>query len=123
MSETLRVLLAEDSGAIRHILRLRVEADPRFTVIAEATNGLEAIQMTKEHLPDVVVLDLGMPVMDGLEALPEIRAAHPDVKVAILSGFPAEKVKNQALSLGANMYIEKSESLTKLCDHLYSMAG
>ena len=70
MSGTIRVLLAEDSFDIRHILRQKVEADPRFTVIAEATNGLEAVQMTKEHLPDVVVLDLGMPVMDGFEALP-----------------------------------------------------
>ena len=123
MSGAIRVLLAEDSFDVRHLLRLKVEADQRFMVIAEATNGLEAIQMTKEHLPDVVVLDLGMPVMDGLEALPQIRAAHPDVKVAVLSGFPAAKVKSQALSLGANMYIEKSESLTNFCDHLYSMAG
>lgn len=123
MTAEIRVLIVDDSLDVRSILRRRLEKDERFKVIAEATNGLEGVEMTKEHRPDVVVLDLGMPGMDGLEALPLIRAAHPDVKVAILSGFPAEKVKSQALTLGANMYLEKSESLTNLCDHLHSMAG
>ena len=68
-----------------------------------------------------MVLDLGMPVMDGLEALPLIHKVHPDVKVAILSSFPAAQVEHQARKLGAVLYLEKSSSIVTVGDQLHTL--
>jgi DNA-binding NarL/FixJ family response regulator len=122
MSSEIRVLLVEDSPPIRMMLRLHLEQDGRFEVVGEAGDGKRAVELTKELGPDVVLLDLGMPVMDGLEALPLIRGAHPGVKVAILSGFPAVEVQAQALALGADIYVEKGAPLSTLGNELSSIA-
>jgi DNA-binding NarL/FixJ family response regulator len=122
MSGEIRILIAEDSPHIRMMLRLQLEEDGRFEVVGEAGDGERAVELAKELQPDVVLLDLGMPVMDGLEALPLIRSAHPGVKVAILSGFPAVEVQAQALALGADIYVEKGAPLLTLGDELSSIA-
>jgi DNA-binding NarL/FixJ family response regulator len=116
-----RILIAEDSAQIRMMLKLQLGDDERFEIVGEAKNGLEAIELTQELLPDVVLLDLGMPVMDGLEALPKIRSGHPGAKVVILSGFPAREVEAQARSLGAKLYVEKTSPLATLADQLDSL--
>jgi DNA-binding NarL/FixJ family response regulator len=118
-----RILIAEDSAQIRMMLKLQLGDDERFEIVGEAKNGLEAIELTQELLPDVVLLDLGMPVMDGLEALPKIRSGHPGAKVVILSGFPAREVEVQARSLGADLYVEKTSPLATLADQLDSLAN
>lgn len=101
-----RVLLCDDSAQIRELVRIVLELEGN-EVVGEAGNGREAIQAAESEQPDVVLLDLSMPVMDGLEALPEIRRVAPETKVVVLSGFDNELLVTQALELGAVRYVAK----------------
>lgn len=104
------ILLADDAADIRSLLRMILEFTGPFTIVAEATNGAEAVDLAERHHPDLVLLDLAMPVMDGLEALPQILLRSPTSKIAILSGFSADRLAEQALALGAHLYLEKGLS-------------
>lgn len=84
-----------------------LEWSERFSVVAEAADGAEAIELVVEHKPDLVLLDISMPVLDGVDALPRILAAAPDTKVVILSGFEAERLAPRAAAEGVCAYIEK----------------
>lgn len=106
-STQFRTLLADDVFDLRFMVKLALERSGRFTVVAEAENGDEAVAMAQEHQPDLVLLDVSMPVRDGLEALPHIRSVSPDAKVVMLSGFEAKRLASTALSLGAAAYLEK----------------
>ena len=101
------VLIADDTPEIRNLLRMNFELEQDFLVVGEADNGLTAIELARDHQPDLVLLDLAMPVMDGLQALPEITEAAPGTRVVVLSGFNADQVADEALALGAHAYIEK----------------
>lgn len=123
MTDTIEVLIADDSPEIRAMLSLRLSLDPRFAVIGEAEDGEQAVSLVASLGPDLLLLDLGMPGMDGLEVVSLVRSAHPQIKIAILSGFPAEQLESQALSLGADIYLEKLSSIAALCDQLYAVAA
>lgn len=119
---TRSVLLADDTEDLRLLLRILLESGGSFTVVAEATNGAEAIDLAEIHRPDIVLLDLAMPVMGGLEALPEILRRSPHSKVAVLSGFEAERLAAEALALGASAYLEKGMAPRDIVDRLISLA-
>lgn len=104
---TYTVVLADDVPELRRLLRQILHWSARFTVVAEAADGTEAIALAEEHEPDILLLDISMPVMDGMEALPRIRAVSPRTKVVVLSGFEAERLEQTALEIGAAAYIEK----------------
>lgn len=123
MTDKIQVLIADDSPDIREMLSLRLALDSRFTVIGEAGDGEEAISLATELAPDLLLLDLGMPGKDGLEVLSLVRSQHPQMKIAILSGFPAQELESDALALGADAYLEKVSSIAGLCDHLYAVAA
>lgn len=119
MSETrrvrrVRVLLADNLTDHRVLLRLRLEADGRFDVVAEARHGAEAVELAELHQPDVVVLDIAMPVMDGLEALRRIRENTPETKVVILSALLADETAAKAYELGAYAYLQKSLAVQQI---------
>nr|MDQ3756803.1 response regulator [Actinomycetota bacterium] len=119
-----RVLLADDTADIRALLRIVLSRyDDEFEVVAEASDGSEAIAMAKAHDPDLVVLDLAMPVMDGLEAIPEVRAAAPDCKIVVLSGFNADQMAAEAIDVGADAYLEKGTPPRRLVDELRRVLG
>jgi DNA-binding NarL/FixJ family response regulator len=121
MGNRCRVLLADDTSEIRLLLRLALEMDGRFEIIGEAEDGVEALKLTLEHSPDAVVLDLAMPVMDGLAALPGIKQAAPGAKILVLTGFDAGSLKQEALDAGADAFLEKGEatkSIVKLLEEL-----
>ena len=113
-----RTLLADDVFDLRFMVKLALERSGRFLVVAEAENGDEAIRMAEQHQPDLVLLDVSMPVKDGLEALPDIRIVSPRAKVVMLSGFEASRLAATALTAGAAAYLEKGISPTELVTEL-----
>jgi DNA-binding NarL/FixJ family response regulator len=101
-----RVLLCDDCAPVRELVRLVLESEG-IEVVGEVGDGGAAIQEAERCQPDVVLLDLSMPAMDGLEALPEIRRAAPRARVVVLSGFDNPVIVERALELGAVRYVEK----------------
>jgi DNA-binding NarL/FixJ family response regulator len=104
----IRVLLAEDHILVRQGFRRILEDDPGITVVGEARTGIEAIDQCKELKPDVVVMDLSMPELGGLEATAEILKAEPQIKILILSMYSNEAYVRKAFELGAKGYILKN---------------
>lgn len=111
---TTRVLLADDSEGLRLLVRSWLSSTDDLEVVAEASNGAEAVALADAHRPDVVVLDVAMPVMDGLEALTEIHRRYPTLPVVMLSGFAEADVAAQASARGAVAFVEKSGDLDLL---------
>jgi signal transduction histidine kinase len=111
---TVRVLIVDDVADIRKLIRMTLERCGPFAVVGEAGDGELAIHEAARLQPDVVLLDLSMPVMDGLEALPAIVAASPNSKVLVLSGFTASEMSDEAMRLGAAGYMEKGGIVAKL---------
>lgn len=101
-----RVVLADDTPDIRSLLRLML-GRAGYDVVGEAATGAEAVALSEELQPDVVLLDLAMPVMDGLEALPLIKASSPQTKVIVLSGFVSDRIEQEAVAAGADAFVEK----------------
>ncbi len=104
----IRVLLAEDHTLVRQGFRRILEDDPRIVVAGEAGTGLAAIQQAETLKPDVVVMDLAMPELGGLEASAEILKASPEVKILILSMYSNEAYVKKALDIGAMGYVLKN---------------
>jgi YesN/AraC family two-component response regulator len=115
-----RVLIADDAPDIRLLLKMYL-SDSRLEVVGEATNGAEAVELTRAQLPDAVILDLAMPVMDGLEAIPLIKAASPNTKIVVLSGFEADRMAERAIDLGADSYLQKGVALGDISQMLWNL--
>jgi DNA-binding NarL/FixJ family response regulator len=119
----LRVVLADDTAEYRLLLRIILEQDGRFEVVGEAADGAEAVRVTTAERPDVLVLDLAMPVMDGLEAIPGVRAGSPDTAIVVLSGFARGRLDRQALASGARAYVEKGEAFSVIVSTLLDVTA
>jgi DNA-binding NarL/FixJ family response regulator len=119
----LRVLLVDDVSDLRLLLRSLFTAYPGIEVVGEAGNGLDAIELAGRTQPDLVVLDLTMPMLNGVEALPEIRKAAPDTRVVVLTAIP-RSVDPGAIDAGAVAYVEKSATASNhLVEDLLMGAG
>jgi DNA-binding NarL/FixJ family response regulator len=118
-----RVVVADDFADMRHLVKMTLERSGRFEVVAEAENGAEAIEQARDLRPDILVLDLSMPVLSGMEALPQIREASPDTKVVVLSGFDRSRMEPEAMAGGATGYLEKGLRPGQLVDELLAIAG
>jgi DNA-binding NarL/FixJ family response regulator len=110
------VYLVDDVPELRELIRLGMEDDPSFEVVGEAGDGRSALAGIAETKPAAVLLDLSMPDMDGLEAIPEIRKGDPEVAIIVLSGFSADRMGGPALERGADGYIEKGTPIQELRD-------
>jgi YesN/AraC family two-component response regulator len=118
-----RVLVCDDTEDIVLLLSMEFGFDPDIEVVGSAGNGVEAIALAGRLQPDVVLLDLAMPVMDGLQALPEIRRVAPGTKVIVLSGFDAGAMAPKALSRGAIRYLEKGLTPSDIAVVVKQVAG
>lgn len=116
-----RAVVADDDEDVRLLARRHLERSERFTVVAEAADGAEAIEAAEEHQPDVTLLDLLMPDTDGLTALPRIRAAAPTTTVVVVSGMRKPSVREDVLAAGAAGFLEKQGSWGQFVDDLLSL--
>jgi YesN/AraC family two-component response regulator len=107
---TISVLIVDDVADMRTLLRMAIERHGGFTVVGEASDGIEAIELAREHQPDLILLDIAMPNMDGLQAIPHVYQVSAGSRILVLSGFQADVVADQAVSLCAMGYIEKGRS-------------
>jgi DNA-binding NarL/FixJ family response regulator len=103
----LRVLLVDDTSQVLHDLRQLLELAGNMEIVAEAGNGLEAVQLTARLLPDVVVMDLEMPVMNGYEATRQIKFQFPATRVVILSVHAGPMERESARAAGADVFVVK----------------
>lgn len=122
-SDPLRVMVVDDTPDLRALLKMALERTGQFQVVVEAGNGAEAIVAAREHTPDVVLLDIAMPLMDGLEALPHVRDHCPEATVVMLSGFGATEMNGKALSAGADGYIQKGQPLATILAQLRTLVA
>lgn len=103
----LRVLIADDVQETRRSVRLMLSMNPNVTVIATAVNGQQAVELSKEHHPDIILMDVNMPVIDGLAAFKEISQIYPDTGCIIISAQKELTTLSTAMSLGAQEYLVK----------------
>ncbi len=118
----LRVLLVDDHPVVRLGLRALLESEPDMEVVGEAGNGAEAVTRTQELKPDIVIMDISMPEMDGLEATRRIRALDPDTHVLILTVHAQERYLFPVLKAGAAGYVLKSTVDTELVNAIRVVA-
>ena len=118
---SLRLLLADDHPLIREGLRASL-ADQGFTVVAEAEDGQSAVDLALEHRPDVVVLDIGMPDLDGLEACRRIVSRRPNARVLVLTAHDDPQMREAAKTAGAMGYLVKSASTREISDAVRALA-
>ena len=106
----MRILVADDHGIVRSGIRLLLERQPDISVVAEASDGVEAVEAALAVRPDLCILDVGMPRMTGLQAAREIRSHLPDTRVLMLSMHDDEHYLYEALTAGASGYVLKREA-------------
>ncbi|MBO1001639.1 response regulator [Pseudogracilibacillus auburnensis] len=110
----IRVLLAEDQMMVRQGLKVMIESDPEIKITGEADDGKAAIKLCEQHIYDIVILDIRMPVMDGIEAAKTIRERWPSVKILMLTTFDNDQYVLESLKLGVNGYLLKSGDTASL---------
>lgn len=117
------VVVVDDAADVRVLLGLALHRSGRFRVVGEGASGTDAVGLADRLHPDVVLLDVSMPGMDGLEALPRVLAASPESAVVMLSGFGHRAVANAAVAAGAAGYISKELPLEDLADRLVQLVA
>ncbi|MEU6015451.1 response regulator transcription factor [Streptomyces sp. NPDC047515] len=119
----IRVVIADDEPLIRAGIRMILTSDRSIAVVAEATNGREAIELVRAHAADVVLLDIQMPVMDGLTALAELRTAAPAARVIVLTTFGERENVLRALEQGGAGFLLKDTAPTELIQAVRAAAA
>jgi two-component system response regulator NreC len=112
--QPIRIYLADDHKLLRQSLRVLLEKEPGLAIVGEAGDGLKTLDQVEALAPDVVLMDISMPHLDGLEATRRIKKRHPDVKVLILSMHGDDQYVGQALRAGASGYLLKDASKEEL---------
>ncbi len=123
MTKQIRVLIADDHTIVRSGVRMLLEAEPGIAVVGEAVDGRQAIELTRQLQPDVVLMDIGMPDVDGLEATSRIKAQWPDVSVLALTMHRSEEYFFEMLKKGASGYLLKGAETSDLIHAVRVVAG
>lgn len=119
----IRLLIADDHGVVRQGLKMYLGIDPELTIIGEAQNGIEAVRMAQELRPDVVLMDLLMPVMDGIRATEAIRREFPDIEVVALTSVLEDSLIVEAVRAGAIGYMLKDTNAQDLIRSIKAAAA
>jgi len=120
-TKNIRVLIADDHPIIRDSLRTLIETEPNLKLVGEAVDGEEAVRKAIELKPDVILMDLVMPVKDGLQAISEIKSAMPEVSILVLTSFSDEDKVFPAIRAGALGYLLKDSSPQELLKAIYDV--
>jgi DNA-binding NarL/FixJ family response regulator len=122
MTEPYTVYLCDDVADIRLLMRFALEESPDLRVVGEAADGEAGVDGVAETQPDVVLLDLSMPRLDGLEVISRLRQVSPGTGIVIFSGFSADRMRELAIRLGADQYVEKGTSIETVRDVVREVA-
>jgi DNA-binding NarL/FixJ family response regulator len=117
----LRVLLADDDARFLESLRPLIDSQPELTVVGAAENGLHAIELADELAPDAVVIDLHMPLLDGVSAVARLRTDHPQLCLIALTGDPDTQLHDAVREAGADAVLQKGELVETLFDRLHQV--
>ena len=122
MGSPIKVLIADDDGGFLQALKALIEQQPELAVVAEAANGLEAIELAEQHAPDAAVVDLHMPLLDGVSTVTRLRRDHPNLCLIVLTGDSDVQLHRAARDAGADAVLEKHEMARGLVDRLAAIA-
>jgi DNA-binding NarL/FixJ family response regulator len=119
----LTVVLVDDQPLIRDLVKLRLNLDGRFDVVAEAHSGGEALALIRNHRPDAVVLDVNMPGISGLTVIPAIAEECPDTKIVVYTGFNDGALEDEAFLRGADFVADKLMNMDDLAVAIAALCG
>ena len=117
------VLVADDYLPFRVMLRHLLDAEDGVEVVGEAADGEQAVRLAAELEPDVIMLDLAMPRLDGWEAIPSLKRVAPNSRIIVLSGFPEARMRDPRLRESVSRYIEKGEPQEVICSAVREVAA
>jgi two-component system, NarL family, response regulator len=120
--DAIRVLIADDHPVVRMGVAFLVSEQPQLHLVAQAASGEEAVRLYGEHRPDVVLMDLRMPGLDGVAAISALRALDPDARIVILTTFDGEEDIYRGLRAGAKAYLLKDSPQQELLDCIHAVA-
>ena len=120
-NRTPTLLICDDNPNIRYLLRTYVETRTPFEVCGEAEHGVDAIEKAKELQPDLILLDLSMPIMTGAEAAVILKRTVPQMKIILFSMHLDDVSKSLGTAIGVDLMLSKSDSIHKLADHLHAL--
>jgi DNA-binding NarL/FixJ family response regulator len=118
----IRVLIADDHRLFAEALEAILAADARIAVVGRAADGRQAVELTEQDNPDVVLMDISMPLMDGIEAVKQLRAEGSDARVLMLTGSNSRTDVSRARAAGADGYVTKDRIAAELIDAIVEVA-
>jgi PAS domain S-box-containing protein len=117
------IVIVDDSSEVRLLIRTRLRMSGALRVVGEGADGADAISLAEQHQPSLMLLDVSMPRLDGLEALPQVLAVSPGTRVVMYTGFEERGLVDKARQLGAAAFLEKSAPVDDLIDRLLAVTG
>jgi two-component system response regulator NreC len=122
MTEVIRILIADDHTIFRSGLKLLLASESGFEVVGEAEDGAQAIELAEELLPDVILMDIGMPGINGFEATKRIKETHPEINILVLTMYRSEEYFFQMLEAGASGYVLKGAETSDLIQSVHTVS-
>jgi DNA-binding NarL/FixJ family response regulator len=117
------ILIVDDSAQIRNMVRLWLESDDKFEVCGEAADGVEGVEKALALKPDLIVLDLLMPRMNGLQAAEALQSSMPEVPIILFTLFPDSELAGRARDAGVSSVLSKMDQMNVLCDEVERLVG
>lgn len=118
---TTKIIIADDHKMMRDGLRALIEKKPGFEIVAEAENGLKVLELVRKHLPELIIMDIGMPDINGIEATRKIISEYPDIKIIALSMHSDKRFITRMLEAGASGYLMKDCAFDELIQAIQSV--